>query len=174
MKLKKNIVLIGMMGSGKSTIGRLLAKKMKKQFIDVDKKIEELEKLKIKEIFEKKGENFFRNIEFNLSNKFLAETDCIISLGGGAFLNRLLRKTIKQSSYSFWLCWHPGTLIKRIKNKDKRPVIKNMTNIQIKKIIKERNKTYSKSDFKIICDNHNKNEIIHKIEQIYKKNEVIN
>ena len=64
MEYKKNIVLIGMMGSGKSTIGRMLARKLNLNFIDIDSKIEKLENLKIKDIFEKKGEIFFRNLEF--------------------------------------------------------------------------------------------------------------
>ena len=69
MEYKKNIVLIGMMGSGKSTIGRMLARKLNLNFIDIDSKIENLENLKIKDIFEKKGEIFFRNLEFSESFK---------------------------------------------------------------------------------------------------------
>ncbi len=71
MESKKNIVLIGMMGSGKSSIGKILSKKLSLNFIDIDKKIEESEKLTVSEIFKKNGENYFRKIEEKISLKSL-------------------------------------------------------------------------------------------------------
>ena len=76
----------------------------------------------------------------------------IISIGGGAFLNKELRKIIKQKSSTFWLYWNADTLIKRLKNNDKRPIIKNMNNAEIKKLISERNKIYNFSEYKIILN----------------------
>ena len=152
MEIKKNIALIGMMGSGKSTIGSLLAKKLGGVLIDIDKKIEKIENQKISQIFELKGEAYFRELEFNVTIQSLKDNNKIISLGGGAFMNQELRKIIKQKSKTFWLYWNADTLIKRIKNNDKRPVVKNMNHIEIKKLISERNKIYYFSDFKIICD----------------------
>ena len=173
MEIKKNIVLLGMMGSGKSTIGNLLAKKLNGVLIDIDRKIEKMENLKINQIFKIKGEAYFRELEFYMTNQSLKDHDKIISLGGGAFMNKEIRKIIKQKSKSFWLYWNSETLIKRIKNNDKRPVIKNMSHMQIKKLISDRNKTYNFSDFKIICENLKKHEIADKILQKCKKNEII-
>ena len=173
MEIKKNIALIGMMGSGKSTIGKLLAKKLGGVLIDIDKKIEKIENQKISQIFELKGEAYFRELEFNVTIQSLKYNNKIISLGGGAFMNQELRKIIKQKSKTFWLYWNADTLIKRIKNNDKRPVVKSMNHIEIKKLISERNKIYYFSDFKIICESLKKAEIVDKIFQKCKKNEII-
>ena len=173
MEIKKNIVLLGMMGSGKSTIGSLLAKKLDRVLIDIDKIIEKMQNQKISQIFELKGEAYFRELEFNITTQFLNDNDKLISLGGGAFMNKELRKIIKQNSKSFWLHWNANTLIKRIKNNDKRPIVKNMNQAEIKKLINERNKIYYYADFKIICENLKKSEIVDKILQKCVKNEIV-
>ena len=173
MKLKNNLGLIGMMGSGKSTIGGLLAKKLNSVLIDIDKKIEKMQNLKISEIFKTKGEAYFRELEFNVTLQSLDGDNNIISLGGGAFMNKELRKVLKQKSSTFWLHWNADTLIKRIKNNDKRPIIKGLDNVEIKKLINERNKIYYFSDFKIICESLKKTEIVDKIIKKCKKNEII-
>ena len=173
MEIKKNIVLLGMMGSGKSTIGGLLAKKLNSVLIDIDKKIEKIQNLKISEIFKTKGEAYFRELEFNVTLQSLDSDNNIISLGGGAFMNKELRKVLKQKSSTFWLHWNADTLIKRIKNNDKRPIIKGLDDAEIKKLINERNKIYYFSDFKIICESLKKTEIVDKIIKKCKKNEII-
>ena len=173
MEIKKNIVLLGMMGSGKSTIGGLLAKKLNSVLIDIDNKIEKMQNLKISEIFKTKGEAYFRELEFNVTLQSLDGGNNIISLGGGAFMNKELRKILKQKSSTFWLHWNADTLIKRIKNNDKRPIIKGLDNVEIKKLINERNKIYYFSDFKIICESLKKTEIVDKIIKKCKKNEII-
>ena len=86
MDLNKNIVLIGMMGSGKSTIGYLLSKNINFNFLDVDKHIEKETNLKIHDIFQKKGENYFRDIEEKITLKLLKSKGKVIALGGGGFL----------------------------------------------------------------------------------------
>ena len=173
MEIKKNIVLLGMMGSGKSTIGGLLAKKLNSVLIDIDKKIEKMQNLKISEIFKTKGEAYFRELEFNVTLQSLDGDNNIISLGGGAFMNKELRKVLKQKSSTFWLHWNADTLIKRIKNNDKSPIIKGLDDVEIKKLINERNKIYYFSDFKIICESLKKTEIVDKIIKKCKKNEII-
>ena len=173
MEIKKNIVLLGMMGSGKSTIGGLLAKKLNSVLIDIDKKIEKMQNLKISEISKTKGEAYFRELEFNVTLQSLDGDNNIISLGGGAFMNKELRKVLKQKSSTFWLHWSADTLIKRIKNNDKRPIIKGLDNVEIKKLINERNKIYYLSDFKIMCESLKKTEIVDKIIKKCKKNEII-
>ena len=99
MNLNKNIVLLGMMGSGKSTIGYLLSKNINYNFFDIDKLIEEESGLKIYDIFQKKGEIFFRDLEEKVTLKYLKGSRKIISLGGGGFLNKNIRKeTLKNQS----------------------------------------------------------------------------
>ena len=176
MKIKKKIVLIGMMGSGKSTIGALLSKKMNMKFIDLDTKIEAIEKQTISQIFKLKGEKYFRAIEVETILSLLnsKEKDLVLSLGGGSFLDEKVRKNVKNISLSFWLNWKPLTIIKRIKKSSKRPLIQGLNDQEIKKMMLDRNRYYAKSDFKIDCDNHKKNEIVDKIVSILKENEIKN
>ena len=91
------------MGVGKSTIGRLLSKKLKFKFVDIDKIIEKNQKKKIYEIFEIKGESFFRNIEEKLTLKFIKKKNLVIALGGGAFVNFRIREAILKNNKSFGL-----------------------------------------------------------------------
>ena len=173
MKIKKKIVLIGMMGSGKSTIGALLSKKMNIKFIDLDSKIETIEKQTIGQIFKLKGEKYFREIEVKIILSLLdsKEKELVLSLGGGSFLDEKVRKNVKNNSLSFWLDWKPSTIIKRIRKSSKRPLIDGLNDRKIEKMMIDRNKYYAKSDFKIDCDNHKKNEIVDKIVLLLKKNE---
>ena len=171
MKIKKKIVLIGMMGSGKSTIGALLSKKMNIKFIDLDTKIETIEKQKVSQIFKLKGEKYFRALETETILSILTskEKEFVLSLGGGSFLDEKVRKNVKNNSLSFWLNWKPSTIIKRIRKSLKRPLIQGLDDQEIEKMMLERNKFYAKSNFKINCDNHKKNEIVDKIVSIMKK-----
>ena len=173
MKIKKKIVLIGMMGSGKSTIGALLSKKMNIKFIDIDSKIETIEKRKISQIFKLKGEKYFRALEVETTISLLTskEKELVLSLGGGSFLDEKVRENVKNNSSSFWLNWKPSTIIKRIRKSSKRPLIQGLKSQEIEKMMLDRNKYYAKSDFKIDCDNHKKNEIVDKIVLLLKKNE---
>ena len=163
-----------MMGSGKSTIGALLSKKMNMKFIDVDNKIETIEKQKISQIFKLKGEKYFRELEVETISSLLCskEKELILSLGGGSFLDEKIRRNVKNNSLSFWLNWKPLTIIKRIRKTSKRPLIQGLNDKEIEKMMLDRNKYYSKSNFKIDCDNHKKNEIVDRIVSILKKNEI--
>ena len=163
-----------MMGSGKSTIGALLSKKMNMKFIDIDSKIETIEKQTVSQIFKLKGEKYFREIETETILSLLnsKEKELVLSLGGGSFLNEKIRKNVKSNSLSFWLDWKPSTIIKRIRKSSKRPLIQGLNDQEIEKMMLDRNKYYAKSNFKIDCDNHKKNEIVDKIVSILKENEV--
>ena len=163
-----------MMGSGKSTIGALLSKKMNIKFIDLDSKIETIEKQTIGQIFKLKGEKYFREIEVKTILSLLdsKEKELVLSLGGGSFLDEKVRKNVKNNSLSFWLDWKPSTIIKRIRKSSKRPLIHGLNDHKIGKMMIDRNKYYAKSDFKIDCDNHKKNEIVDRIVLILKENEI--
>ena len=170
MKSNNNLVLLGMMGSGKSTIGHLLSKNLNIELNDVDEIIEKEEGCKISEIFEKKGEICFRKIEEKITLKLLGSNKKIISLGGGGFINDNIRSEVLSNHISFWLDWNNSTLINRIKRSKKRPIAFNLTENQIKKIISERSKIYSMANYKINCEKFCKDEIVKKIKDIYEKN----
>ena len=167
MKSKENLVFLGMMGSGKSSIGLLISKKLKLDFIDVDKEIEKELDLSISKIFETKGEDYFRKFEEKITLKKLKFSSTIISLGGGAFVNKNIRKEVLKNHISFWLNWNEKTLLNRIKNSKKRPLAINLTENQLIDLIKKRSNIYSKASYEIKCDNLSKNEIIKKILNIY-------
>jgi len=167
MKSKKNIVLVGMMGSGKSSIGKILSKNTDLDFIDIDALIEKKENKTITEIFRVNGEKYFRDIEEKISIKILKEYNNVISLGGGAFLNAKIRKQSSLNSITVWLNWKTSTLIDRIKDSKKRPVVTNLKANEIKDLIEERSKIYNSSDYKINCDRLSKIEIVNKIKEFY-------
>ena len=167
MKSKENLVFLGMMGSGKSSIGSLVAKKLKLDFIDVDKEIEKELGISIAKIFEEKGEEYFRKIEEKITLKSLKINSTVISLGGGGFINKIIRKEVEKKSICIWLNWGSKTLIDRIKKNKKRPLTLNLNDNELKDLIVTRSKIYSKAKYKIDCENMNKIEIVKKIIQIY-------
>ena len=170
MNLNKNIVLLGMMGSGKSTIGFLLSKNINSSFLDVDKFIEKETNLKIHDIFQKKGENYFRDIEEKITIKLLKDRGNVISLGGGGFLNKSIRKEILKNHISFWLNWKSSTLINRILKNKKRPIAFNSNENDLKRLISERASIYAEAKFKINCETLTKNMIVKNITDLYEKN----
>ena len=170
MKLKENLIFIGMMGSGKSSIGLLVAKKLNLDFIDIDKEIEKELGISIKKVFETKGEDYFRKFEEKITLKKLKLKSMVISLGGGAFVNKDIRNEILKNHISFWLNCKNEILLNRIKNSEKRPLVINSTDTEIINLIKKRNNIYSKALHEIKCDNLSKNEIVNKILKIYETN----
>ena len=170
MNSNKNLVFLGMMGSGKSSIGSLVSKKLKLPFIDVDSLIVENTQMSILDIFEKKGEDYFRNLEEKITLKCLKEIKNVISLGGGGFINTKIRKEILINHFSFWLNWDDSILIRRIKKSKKRPLAFNSTDQEIRTIIKDRSRIYSNAQFKINCNKLTKTEIVKKIIKIYELN----
>ena len=167
MNSKKNIVLLGMMGSGKSTVGYLLSKRIKLDFIDIDNVIEDKAGMSIFKIFEVMGEDYFRDLEEKISNTTLKTGNRVVSLGGGAFINKNIRKEILSNHFSFWLNCDEKVLLERIRINKKRPLAHKSTDEEIKKLIKERNRIYAKAQFKINCDKQTKSEIVDKIINIY-------
>ena len=167
MKLKENLVFLGMMGSGKSSIGSIVSKKLNIDFIDIDKQIEKKMGMSITKIFQTKEEKYFREIEEITTLKILKSNNTVISLGGGAFLNNKIRKDILQNHISFWLNWDLKTLVNRIKNSQKRPVAFKASKNELIELIKKRSIVYSKAMYKINCENLTKNEIVKNILKIY-------
>ena len=170
MNSKKNLVFLGMMGSGKSSIGFLVSKKLNLKFFDIDSIIENELGIKISSIFKEKGENFFRDAEEKITIKILKTNNSVISLGGGGFISPKIRAEVLTNNSSIWLSWDIKTLLKRIKNSKKRPLVSNSTNQENKKLMKERSKIYSKAKFKINCNNLTKTEVVNKVIKIYEFN----
>ena len=161
----KTIVLIGMMGSGKTSVGKELAKKLNVAFIDVDQEIEKKYQMNIPEIFETKGENFFRKIEESISCKLINGKPCVISLGGGSFLNKRIRNKIKMNAISIWINTELDKIYKRLnESKNRRPLL-NYKNLKksIKEIYDKRKPIYKKADYKIQIKSDNKKLIVENI-----------
>ena len=166
--MKKSLVLTGMMGVGKSTIGKLVAKRLKAKFIDIDRIIERNEKKSIKKIFEDNGEKYFRKLEEKITLKIIKKKRTVIALGGGAFMNVDIREKILKSCISVWLKVSLNKLLRRYKNNNRRPLLnKRKLDVDVKKIYQLRKKIYSLANFKIKCDNMNKTQIVEKILVLY-------
>ena len=170
MNLKKNLVFLGMMGSGKSSMGYLVSKKLNLIFVDIDNLIEKATGMNISEIFKKEGENYFRGLEEKITLKTLKKNNKVIALGGGGFINDKIRKEVLTNHFSFWLSSDETVLINRIRNSKKRPLAFKSTDQEIRKLIKKRSKIYTKAQFKINCNKLTKTEIVKKIVKIYELN----
>ena len=174
MKSVKNIVFLGMMGSGKTSIGTLFSKKLNLDFFDVDNYIEKDQGMKISLIFKEKGEKFFRELEEKITLNILKKRGVVIALGGGAFMNSKIRKEILINHFSFWLNLDSQILIKRIISSKKRPIAFNSTKNELVKIIKKRANFYAKALYKVDCGNLTKIEIVNKIINIYESSKINN
>ena len=163
---KINIALCGMMGSGKSAIGKILANKLDYNFIDVDKMIEIDAKKTIKKIFEEDGEEYFRDLEEKLTINILRHKKTIISLGGGAIVSKKIRNSIKKNSFNIYLNVDVDILTKRLQNSKTRPLIykKNLKK-ELINLIGVREKFYRKADLIV----KNENNLIKTTEIIIKK-----
>jgi len=147
---KKNICLIGLMGAGKSIVGKLLAKELRMRYYDSDKLIEKKLHKSINQIFSDHGESYFRNIEEDVVLSLLDKKNCVISLGGGSILSDLTRKSLFINSFSIYLEVDIEILYERLIKSKKRPLINNK-NIKEKLIhlTQERNKYYRKANLTV-------------------------
>lgn len=135
-KAGKSIFFVGMMGCGKSTIGKNIAQILKYDFFEMDTILEEKLQMSINEIFQTKGEEFFRNEENKLLDELITKKNAVISCGGGTFVNNSNIEKINQNGVSVFLNVDSKTLEKRLKNDDKRPLLKEQKigNILLKRI----------------------------------------
>lgn len=123
-QLKKTVVLVGMMGSGKTAIGTALARMIGVTFLDSDAEIERAANRSIAEIFERDGETFFREKERQVLKRLLRTRRCILSTGGGAYLSDANRQIIHDGGIAVWLKADPELLWSRVRNKDTRPLLR--------------------------------------------------
>ncbi|MFW2544489.1 shikimate kinase [Primorskyibacter sp. 2E107] len=123
--LHKTVVLVGMMGAGKTAVGRTLAGQLRVPFRDSDHEIEQAANMSIAEIFERDGEPFFRRKETQVIDRLLDATPCVLSTGGGAFMSADNRTMISKKGVSVWLNADLDVLWERVRHKDTRPLLRS-------------------------------------------------
>lgn len=139
----KNIFLIGFMGSGKSTIAKVLAKKLDVMQVEMDEQIQAEQAMPITEIFAKHGEEYFRDIETELLERLQAKDGVVVSCGGGAVLREKNREIMKQSGVIVLLTAKPETILGRVKNSTNRPVLNGHMNVEyITELMEKRRACY--------------------------------
>ena len=145
--LNRTVVLVGLMGAGKSTVGRRLADRLGVKFVDSDSEIETAADMTIPEIFERFGEQYFREGERRVIARLLADAPCILATGGGAFLSNENREIIGEGGVSVWIKADLETLWDRVKDKTSRPLL-NGDNPKglLTKLLEERYPLYGTAD----------------------------
>ncbi|MDB9761843.1 shikimate kinase [Alphaproteobacteria bacterium] len=168
---KKPIIIVGMMGVGKSTIGKILAQSLDKEFYDIDDNIEKKYKMKIYEIFEYYGEKKFRDIEYKEIKSIQKNCNAVIATGGGAFTNKKNISILNMTGLTLWLDASPLIIIERLKrNSSNRPLLKDV-NIEtyVNNLLIKRNPFYAKANLTMVSSQISKNEIKNKILLAIKK-----
>lgn len=169
----KNIVLVGMMGSGKSTVGTILSKKLTNHnFIDIDELIQSKEKRSINEIFSMEGESYFRSIESEIARELSSLSSLIVSTGGGIIKDPENIKYLKENGLVFYLSANADCICERVKDSKGRPLL-NVSNIKntVDKLLNERVNLYKTADYEIDTNLKSPEEIADEIIEIYTKNE---
>lgn len=146
----RSIVLVGIMGVGKSTIGKRLSQYLDIPFVDADKEIEKAAGMSIEDIFEQFGEQAFRSGEKKVIKRLMSEGQKILATGGGAFMNEEIREDIKEGGVSVWLDADLDILMKRVQRRSDRPLLKqDDPEAVMKALLEERNPVYALADVKI-------------------------
>ena len=145
--LDRSIVLVGLMGSGKSAIGRRLAARIGMDFVDADTEIEAAAGLSINDIFEVHGEQAFRDGERRVIARLLSQPAHVLATGGGAFMDEKTRKKIKERAFSVWLRADFDVLLRRVSRRDNRPLLKVENKEEVlRRLIEERYPIYQEAD----------------------------
>ncbi len=141
------IVLVGMMGSGKSTVGRRLAARLHLPFLDADHEIEAAAGMSISDIFATHGESYFRDGEARVIARLLEGGPCVLATGGGAFMREDTRERISAKGVSLWLRADGDVILKRVKRRADRPLLQTADPAAtIERLIAERSPTYALAD----------------------------
>ena len=145
------IVLIGMMGAGKSTIGRRIAARLRLPFLDADTEIESAAGMSIPDIFESHGEPHFRDGEARVIARLLENGPAVIATGGGAFMREDTRNRIRAKALSLWLKADSEIIMKRVRRRSDRPLLQNADpEGTVKRLLSEREPVYGTADFTIL------------------------
>jgi shikimate kinase len=165
----KNIVLVGFMGTGKTTVGKLISKHLNMKFISTDKIIENREGMLINEIFSVKGEPYFREVERDVVKEVSKKENSVIDTGGGVIINKLNVKDLKKNGFIFCLNATPKDILKRTKRYTHRPLL-NVAEpeTKIKDLMEKRREYYKRADYQIETTGKNPTEVFQEIIKIYK------
>jgi shikimate kinase len=145
------LVLVGMMGVGKTTVGRRLASRLDRQFLDSDEEIEKAAQMTIPEIFEQRGEPEFRTGEMRVIARVLKEPNVLLATGGGAFVNPETRTLIKAEAISVWLKAEVDILFERVSRRSNRPLLKTANpRATLEKLVEERYPIYAEADVTVV------------------------
>ena len=170
--MSKNIVLVGLMGSGKTTVGNLIAEKLDRDFIDVDDLIEKEAHKSINDIFKLYGEALFRKLEAKIICKISPLEDQVISTGGGAVEDSNNIENLKRNGVLFYLEAPPAELYKRVRGETNRPLLNNSKPLHsLEKLLEKREKFYNLADVKINTVNKHSYDIVDKIIEAYNEYE---
>ncbi|MCB1340231.1 MAG: shikimate kinase [Pseudooceanicola sp.] len=152
-RLRKTVVMIGMMGAGKTAVGRALAARLGVKFLDSDAEIETAANMTVPEIFVRDGEPFFRRKESQVIARLLDEERCVLSTGGGAFLAEVNRRTISEKGVSVWLNAAPEVLWNRVRHKESRPLLKTANpRATLFELYAARKPVYAQADLQVISE----------------------
>ncbi len=152
MALRKTVALVGMMGAGKTSLGRRLATRLEVPFHDADHEIETAAGLTVSEIFAKFGEPYFRDGERRVIARLLAEAPHILASGGGAFMDPATRAAMKENALTVWLKAPAGVLLSRVKKRDTRPLLQSGDPREtIEKLLAIREPVYAQADITLEC-----------------------
>ena len=144
---ERSIVMVGMMGCGKSAVGRRLAGRLGVSFVDADDEIQKAAGQTISEIFTDQGEDFFRDRERLVIDRLLGNGPQVLATGGGAFMNELTRKRVAQVGVSVWLKADLQVLLRRVGRRDTRPLLRNQNPEKVMRdLLKKRSPVYAKAD----------------------------
>ena len=156
--------MIGFMGTGKSTVGRMLAEQLGKPLIDIDQHIEETEKRKINDIFKKEGEPYFRALEKKAVRWASGKKGVVITTGGGAVIDPENTAALKEGGVLVALLAAPETVFKRIRNSRHRPLLKGDDMLsEIKRLMEIRKPYYDKADYKFETDGLTSAQVVERI-----------
>ncbi|KQN76475.1 shikimate kinase [Devosia sp. BK] len=145
------LVLVGMMGAGKTTVGRRIATRLNRRFIDSDEEIEKAAQMTIPEIFAQRGEPEFRAGETRVISRLLKEDGIVLATGGGAFVNLETRAQIKSGAVSVWLKADLDILFERVSRRSNRPLLKTTDpKATLQKLIEDRYPIYAEADLTVL------------------------
>ena len=162
--LTQSIVLVGLMGAGKSTIGRRLANAVGLPFRDSDVEIVEAAGCSIADIFEIHGEEIFRDLERRVIGRLISEPPCVLATGGGAFMHETLRNAIREKSISIWLKADLDVLIERVTRRNTRPLLeKGDKRAILSRLMEERYPIYANAHLTIDSDNSSHEAVVTRI-----------
>jgi shikimate kinase len=148
---ERNIVFVGMMGAGKSAIGRVVASWLGRAFVDADREIEQVSRMSIPDLFEAYGESEFRALEERVIKRLLGEKGTVLATGGGAFMNPNIRTAIANCGVSVWLNADIDTLMERVAKRKNRPLLRTADpRAVMARLIAERYPVYATADVEVV------------------------